>query len=840
MLSPEDLRMWYRRLGLSEASRSVIDHIRSAPPSRRVGGGQQNVSGRYPSRKMGVTVQFESHRVELAGIYEMEHDASVFEYYDQPPPFKLNYKSAKGRDLTVIHTPDFFVLRRAEAGWEEWKTDEDLVRLADHNPHRYCPDAQGRWRCPPGEAQASPLGLYYHVRSSRQIDWNYQRNIQFLEDYLRADSRTVDAHVQECVLAWVSAHRGSTLSDLFRATADQASRDDLYMLIACGIIQVDLSSAPLVDPQRVCVSAGKNRTVEHPEFPCQRITTSSPASTPAEPGQDPAFDMSPDQMAEANRRLELIRAYQAGEPLADGVSGRTVRNWMQNYRRAEALHEKGYLSLLPRINRRGNRTPKLPGKTRALMTQFIETHYKTLKQQRRLHVYGALARACESHGTPTPSYRTFCYAVRQHDPSYEQTLKRKGHRAAYGLEPPYLELELTTPRHGDRPFHICHIDHTELDIELVCSRTGQNLGRPWYTILTDAFSRRLFAIFLTFDPPSYRSCMMVLRECVRRHGRFPQSLVVDGGKEFGSVYFDTLLARFECTKKTRPPAKARFGSVCERLFGASNTRFIHNLAGNTQIMKNIRQVTKGVDPKRHAEWTLAELYGSLCQWAYEIYDTVPHPALGQSPREAFAAGLAQSGIRPHRTVAYDEDFRLWTLPTTTRGQARVVPSKGVRLNQVFYWASALREPEVEGRLVPVRYDPYDAGIAYALVRNRWVKCISEHYSVLRGKSERELMLATAELRKRARQHAGQLTVTAKKLADFLASAEGEHALRVQRSKDREAKGVVAKIQSQPDALPDDTAVEGEVPSDPSMAAALAVEATAKTLSADQLSMYEEY
>jgi hypothetical protein len=150
----------------------------------------------------------------------------------------------------------------------------------------------------------------------------------------------------------------------------------------------------------------------------------------------------------------------------------------------------------------------------------------------------------------------------------------------------------------------------------------------------------------------------------------------------------------------------------------------------------------------------------------------------------------------------------------------------------------LRDPEVEGRLVPVRYDPYDAGVAYALVRNRWVKCISEHYSALRGKSERELMLATAELRRRAQQHAGQLTVTAKKLADFLASAEGEHALRVQRSKDREAKDVVARIQSQPDALPGDTAIEGEVPSGPSMAASM--EATAKTLSADQLSMYEEY
>ena len=225
MLSSEDLRAWYRSLGLCEASRSAIDQIRSAPPSRRVGGGRQNVSGRYPSRKMGVTIQFESHRVELAGIYEMEHDAGVLEYYDQPPPLKLTYNSANGRHLTVMHTPDFFVLHRAEAGWEEWKTEEDLVRLAEHNPHRYCLDAQGRWCCPPGEAQASPLGLYYHVRSSRQIDWTYQRNIQFLEDYLDAHSRAVDPHVKESVLAWGSAHSGSTLSDLFRATEGSASRD---------------------------------------------------------------------------------------------------------------------------------------------------------------------------------------------------------------------------------------------------------------------------------------------------------------------------------------------------------------------------------------------------------------------------------------------------------------------------------------------------------------------------------------------------------------------------------------------------------------------------------------
>src|SRR6266699_3384225 len=130
-----------------------------------------------------------------------------------------------------------------------------------------------------------------------------------------------------------------------------------------------------------------------------------------------------------------------------------------------------------------------------------------------------------------------------------------------------MELELKTPRHGDRPFEICHADHTELDIELTDTTGAHRLGRPWMTLMIDAFSRRILAVHLDFEEPSYRSCMMMLRECVRRHSRLPQCLVVDGGSEFHSTYFEALLARYECTKKTRPPAQARFGSLVERAFG---------------------------------------------------------------------------------------------------------------------------------------------------------------------------------------------------------------------------------------------------------------------------------
>lgn len=281
---------------------------------------------------------------------------------------------------------------------------------------------------------------------------------------------------------------------------------------------------------------------------------------------------------------------------------------------------------------------------------------------------------------------------------------------------------------------------------------------------------------------------MVLRECVRRHGRLPQILVVDGGKEFDSVYFETLLARYECTKKTRPPAKPRFGSVCERLFGTS-TQLIYILAGNTQITKNVRQVTTSVDPKNLAVWTLESLHRRVCEWAYEFYDTTMHPALGQSPRECFDLGLERSGNRPQRHIQYDDEFRMMTLPTTARGAALVDSGKGVKINHLHYWSTAFRDPAIERTRVPVRYDPYDAGTAYAYVGNHWISCYSENFSSFRGRSEREMMIAAAELRKRSQDHSREFKVTAGRLANFVASVEAEESLLIQRLQDAAARRI---------------------------------------------------
>jgi putative transposase len=54
-------------------------------------------------------------------------------------------------------------------------------------------------------------------------------------------------------------------------------------------------------------------------------------------------------------------------------------------------------------------------------------------------------------------------------------------------------LYYDTPAHGSRPFQYVHIDHTLLDIELISSRTGKPLGRPWLSLAVDAWSRRIVA-----------------------------------------------------------------------------------------------------------------------------------------------------------------------------------------------------------------------------------------------------------------------------------------------------------------------------------------------------------
>ena len=449
MLSEADLLSWCKRLALSEPAQAAISEVRSRNPCRRVGGGRENVSGRYPSRKMGFTIQFESHRVELPFVYEMEHAASVLEYYDQPPSIPLAYHAANGRRLSIMHTPDYFVLREGSAGWVECKTAEELKKLAVSAPNRYVRDGNGRWRCPPGEAHASAVGLEYRVWSSAEINWTLQRNLLFLDDYLRCDPASAAGFVSPAIKAAIEAKPGILLYELLEDADNATKRDEIYLLIATGAVYVDLSAAAMVEPENVRVYVDAEtadayrparRELEVGGEPRRRVDTRS-SQTPAE--QSEAFQLmagaSEQDLITANRRFDAVQLYLAGGGKPDSISARTLRFWLAQYRRAKETHGNGYVGLLPKTGARGNRTGRLPEESRRLLLQFVDEDYENLRQRTRIVSWAALKRTCDERGLVAPSYVTFCVAVRER-PVFEQTLKRKGRRAAYSHSPFYFRF----------------------------------------------------------------------------------------------------------------------------------------------------------------------------------------------------------------------------------------------------------------------------------------------------------------------------------------------------------------------------------------------------------------
>lgn len=834
MLTTEEFHVWCQHLQISKETEAIIAKIRESPPVRKVRGGANNVTGRYPSPKMGVSIQFESQHVELWAIYAMECDDQVLEYYDQSARIPLRYRAKSGHNTTQWHTPDFFVLRQGSVGWEELKPASSLDKLALDMPARYQRQATGQWRCPPGEAYAEQVGLSYRVRSSAEYHPLYIQNLNFLQDFWAHDAAIEEAQARQ-VLALVETTPGIRLSLVLDALPD-LSLDVVWALLTTRRLFTDLTATFLMHHDQVMLSLHKTQvkgdgmkpvvvtqegafspplvwdgrlflvesvgdvvtlrpevgellTLPASQFQHLRASGAMRIVTAADPSpttpqiRQALLRASPKTQHAANRRLEQILIYVQGGQIT--VPPRSVQRWLHAYQMAEEQYGCGYIGLLDRVADRGNRQRRIPEASLQMLKTYLKTHYAVPQAKRAAAVYRLYRAECERHHLPPVSERTF-YRERERFTTPDVTRARLGQRAAYGEQPFFWYLDQTTPRHGERPFALAHLDHTELDILLVSSITGKPLEKPWLTLLTDAHSRRTLAVYLSYDPPSYRSAMMVFRECVRRHLRLPQDVIVDRGAEFGSVYFETLLARYFVTKKERPPSQPRVGSVIERLFGTSTTMLLNQLLGNTQATKMPRQMTREVDPKRLAVWTLSRFAARFAEFAYEIYDQMEHPALFQSPRDAFTQGMALAGPRMHRMIPYSEEFIMLTRPTTHTGRAKVSASRGITVNGLRYWNAAFQNPDVAGSAVPVLYEPYDMGVAYAFVQGQWLECIADDYAQVHGRSEREWHIILEEWRAHQRQHGNKrVSVNGPLLVGFLEELAAEERILLQQQRDLE-------------------------------------------------------
>jgi putative transposase len=843
MLNQAELEKYYQQENIDYETQKLINHIRCARPSRRTASGPHHVACRYPSKKMKLTIQAESHNSELAALYDWDHDCVTHEFYDQPPKIKLSYRKQNDKKVTVLHTPDFFILADGYAGWVECKTEEKLIKLSVSQPERYLKDEQGNWRCPPGEAYAAQLGLRYSLRSSAVNDWTYLRNLVFLTDYLDADCPRPTESQLEIAKALFQHRPWMNLTDLLHED-ERLPADAIYKMIVDGDLYFPIRSNPIAELEYVVVyrdevaadfyrlrgpkevvtefdlrkpleiKSGEKITWDGMPWRIDNVGKTSAylsnaegqttqllledlntyvqenkiTGLPVSLSEDLQEDVyakiaaaGPEAMQVAIARYQML---QNPDDASVHVSISSLKYYRKKFQQAEMLYGNGLIGLFPLTAKRGNRDRKIDENVIELMKEVINTFYLQPYKPKFMAAYGELIQQCQEKGLLAPSQKTFRAAIKQLN-QYEVTLAREGKRAAYEYETFYWRLDTGTPRHGERPFDIVHIDHTQLDIQLSDRLFGILYERPWLSIMIDAYSRKILAFWITFDPPSYHSCMMLIKRCVQQHGRVPRIIVVDGGAEFDSVYMETLLSFLKVTKKSRAKSKARFGSVLERFFGTTNTQLIHNLSGNTQATKTPRTCVQSHDPKAHTTWTLQSFTNCFANWLTQVYEHNPHKSLGASPAEVFAVGMHDFGMRSHKLIAYDRQFELLCMPTNKTGFVKIDRVKGFQLNYQRYWCHEFTDPALSGRQVPVRFDPDNAAHAFVYVNGRWVECMSEFAAMFKHRSVKQIELITQELKAKHKLMGKKQSMTAQVMAEFLRQASFSEETQRQIWRDQE-------------------------------------------------------
>lgn len=464
-----------------------------------------------------------------------------------------------------------------------------------------------------------------------------------------------------------------------------------------------------------------------------------------------------DQALQRAQWLELAKV----NPEAVPRCKRTLERYRAAVRNAGESLADQHLALVSREAQRGNRKRKRTQGTLDQIAIAAKEYFNNPKNMSKLACYAHFVEACKEADVDRCSLRTFNKELE----TLRSVRAQKGKRMAYQEAPIVWYLKLQEPIHGVRPFQFVHIDHTQLDILVVSRETGKPLGKPWLSLAVDAESRAVLGFFLSWEAPSYRSCMMVIRDIVRRHGRMPEMLVLDNGKEFHSLALSRLCQLYGCSIRYRPGGQPRFGTVMERLFGTTNSEFIHQLEGNTKLLKNPRSLTKSVLPENFACWTLFKLHGALEYFYHKVYGSDPHSAHGEAPLEHFERRMKETGERWVRMVRFDHLFCIESCPSPKDSATRLVLQRGIKVSYLWFWNPVFARADVKKKSLEVRIDPWDPGTAYALLGNEWLQCVSSAGREVSRYTEVERRYAMQEI---VKKHGGrQKEMTPERAAEWL-------------------------------------------------------------------------
>lgn len=738
LVSAEELR----RMGIPEAGIEYVVLVGSSPPARKVGRKRRrNLVLDVPMPLLGIVLQAESLSGEFLFLNELQERRDLRAVFDQPTTIQLQITDKIGRRTRVSYTVDYLVIDQMRVIAYEIKSDHQLEELCRVRPMDWVHES-GTYKYLPAIRYFEKLGITHITVPTSQLSAVRADNLRLLCSARRAKEtrslRKLRDAIEHIVAGEGAIRAGAALDRLGECDATAA-----LQLIDSGRISAAVDHTSFSDIRNVWLATSPSAANSAQQADQQLMAMLRERGT-LEEGELVDFEYHADVAC----RLTIVKGVtdigRKGKPVAP----RTVRRYRHDYQQSGS----DISSLVPGWSRSGNRTDRVSHSHRAFIAQMMRDGRSDPDEPTRHQCYERYVRSFKAFQDATdqlaerPIARSTYYIWWSTLPNLAADARRRGgRRLENAMSDVYDPVTRTTI--STRAFACAHVDHWKADFFLVIGyHNGKKIcARPWVTAMIDGYTREVLALWMSFSAPSRKSNCMVVRDCVRRHGRLPELIVVDGGSDFKSTHFAVMLATYEVTHIERPPEDPGFGQEIEGLFKLFKERFAHGLPGFGLSIEQSRAVSGAFKSQKRAVLNLMDGYEALEAFAFHGYNRTPQPTeVAKSRTDARCESLAAFPFSG-RSVDFDLRLMIATSIDAPDSEYTLWPRKGIHVDGQWYSSRRLLDFGGHKKQLKVRLEPYDPSVVYVSIDRRWFVCANTSVNLHGVLSDRRVIGKACDL-----------------------------------------------------------------------------------------------
>lgn len=796
LFQPFDLDAYVQQHGITGGAETFLREAAQAP-SRSPNGYLSNTV-RYPCPINGHTITAESNRYEFPFILTITTRPDVLRVFEQGPKLVIRGKTEQGHNYSFQLVVDAVVCTETGVEIYEVMAASEVAELTVSSANRFQEIGERKYGSRPAAEHFARWGFKHFIVTEHDMSPGYVQGADFLRPYRTGVARNpITEEEANTVIAAVKEEPGIFMEDIEIEPRGRRA-EIIYHLLAKGEIFTHLSEGALTKQselrlypnaiqeqafQLMRATSHKKPTslkdlnynlrvgtlieIKGREYLVREMGRTDLVLAAAKDGHEETIsfstlldmkpligkiyyaektfeaklnDASPEDLLVMLRNYQLLQQRQHGLALKEAdPSDRTIRRWKSEFAAKEATGV-GIEALLPR--KPGNSTSRIDQKVERLLIGLLNRYYLKPEGETAWWIFLRLT-AINSRFRlgKTPAYQTVARHCAALDP-YIKALKRGGKRHAMSWKPIYEKNLLMGNPAGIASWHRAHCDSTALDL---LNPDDNNATIRLHLIkMVDSYDGRILCHCLTEESPSEETARMLMVKCVEQHRMLPATITFDWGPEGRSNWVQMTMEGLGVTLIFRPKATPISGANIETMFRKLCVELLHNLKGSTKHLQKARMITRAVDPRDRAVWTIPATRELLAEY-YDMGNDLPRRNR-RAPNLVAQESMRKFGMPPTQILDC-EAFRQALLPFVDE-ITRIVSKRGtIRHREHSYYHNDLRF--YVGKDVVVRFDKDDIQHVYVSLpdqRRRMLKCeVVDH--ALRYAAPEDAMRIHEETRK---------------------------------------------------------------------------------------------